>query len=169
MIALWKRVRRLPDAERGFTLVELMVVVAIVGTLSAIALPLYANVNGRARVAKAQADVRALVSAVTLYQTHMGALPPDLTALNSPQVNSYGVSAGPFLAPRPRLLRAGRRTPILRRPGTLSRLLPAAPQTAPPSPSRSASGSPGRERGRASCPALFSRPWRAIPRAVVRE
>ena len=101
MIVLWKRVRRLPGAEHGFTLVELMVVVAIIGTLSAVALPLYANVNGRARVAKAQADVRALVSAVTLYQTHMGALPPDLTALNSPQVNSYGVSAGPFLASTP--------------------------------------------------------------------
>jgi type IV pilus assembly protein PilA len=101
MIALWKRTRRLSGAERGFTLIELMIVVAIIGILSALAIPLYANVNGRARVAKAQADVRALVSAVTMYQTHMGALPPDLTALNSAQINAYGVSAGPFLASTP--------------------------------------------------------------------
>jgi type IV pilus assembly protein PilA len=101
MIALWKRTRRLSGAERGFTLIELMIVVAIIGILSALAIPLYANVNGRARVAKAQADVRALVSAVTMYQTHMGALPPDLTALNSAQINAYGISAGPFLSSTP--------------------------------------------------------------------
>ncbi|HET8578650.1 MAG TPA: prepilin-type N-terminal cleavage/methylation domain-containing protein [Methylomirabilota bacterium] len=101
MIALWNRVWRLSRAQRGFTLIELLVVVAIIGILSAIAIPLYANVHGRARVAKAQADVRAIASAVTLYQTHMGAVPPNLAALNSPQTNSYGITAGPFLTLTP--------------------------------------------------------------------
>jgi type II secretion system protein G len=101
MIVGWKHVRRQLGAHRGFTLVELMVVVAIIGILSAIAIPLYANVHGRARVAKAQADVRAIASAVTLYQTHMGAVPPSLAALNSPQTNSYGITAGPFLTSTP--------------------------------------------------------------------
>jgi type II secretion system protein G len=87
--------------QKGFTLIELMIVVAIIGILTAIAFPLYANIQARARVAKAQADARTLASAVVIYSAHTGVLPGSLNDLSSSVVGIGGGPAGPFISPIP--------------------------------------------------------------------
>lgn len=74
--------------ERGVTLVELMIVVAILAIIAAIAITLYQDVEKRAKLAADQQTTAALASAISIYYgKHDGSLPAttaDVLALVTP-------------------------------------------------------------------------------------
>ncbi len=66
--------------ERGFTLVELAIVVLIISILAAMAQPHYSHMRTRARAAQAVSELDNLRSAVVRYQGLNHAWPPEAAA-----------------------------------------------------------------------------------------
>ncbi|MFH1742267.1 MAG: prepilin-type N-terminal cleavage/methylation domain-containing protein [bacterium] len=65
--------------KNSFTLIELLIVVAIIGILAAIAVPNFLNAQTRAKVARVRADLRSLGTALETYFLDRGDYPRDQT------------------------------------------------------------------------------------------
>ncbi|EMT3523121.1 pilin [Neisseria gonorrhoeae] len=63
--------------QKGFTLIELMIVIAIVGILAAVALPAYQDYTARAQVSEAILLAEGQKSAVTEYYLNNGEWPEN--------------------------------------------------------------------------------------------
>jgi type IV pilus assembly protein PilA len=64
---MFKLINKARKNEKGFTLVELMVVVVIIGVLVAIAVPVYQNVVTGAEERAVEANERIINSAISMY------------------------------------------------------------------------------------------------------
>jgi type II secretion system protein G len=65
---MWRR-------GKGFTLIELMVVIAIILILALIAIPAYRNMQDRARKSRVQSDLRTLANALQMFFTDWNTYP----------------------------------------------------------------------------------------------
>jgi prepilin-type N-terminal cleavage/methylation domain-containing protein len=72
-----------PDAERGFTLVELVMVVAIIGVLVAVAIPYFTGVRRAAQDRAAHTELRAVLLAEKMIWLETGAYTADLAQLGA--------------------------------------------------------------------------------------
>ncbi|ENV8246963.1 pilin, partial [Neisseria gonorrhoeae] len=78
--------------QKGFTLIELMIVIAIVGILAAVALPAYQDYTARAQVSEAILLAEGQKSAVTEYYLNNGKWPENNTSagVTSPATDIKG-------------------------------------------------------------------------------
>jgi general secretion pathway protein G len=72
-----------PAHQRGFTLIEIMVVVIIIGLLAAVIVPQVINKVDEARVSKAKADIQSLETALTMYRLDNSKYPTTDQGLTS--------------------------------------------------------------------------------------
>jgi general secretion pathway protein G len=66
---------------RGFTLIEMLAVMAIIGTLTAFAMPHYHAIRDKALIAQAEGDIRALEVDIMTYYAGANLYPADLATI----------------------------------------------------------------------------------------
>lgn len=78
-VAASRRFPRSRTNSKGFTLLELLIVVALLLTIAAIAIPNLMAALDQARIARAVGDIKTLEDEIVLFQTINGQLPDDLS------------------------------------------------------------------------------------------
>jgi general secretion pathway protein G len=94
-------------SRRGFTLVEILIVVVIIGILAAIVVPKYTGMVSDASTAALQDQLRQTRTVIELFRLQHANVPPalngsDWTDLTQAKPNALGITCGPYLTSVPK-------------------------------------------------------------------
>jgi general secretion pathway protein G len=70
-------------SRKGFTIIELLIVIAVIAILIGIALPKFKGMRDEGNIAKAKGELRTLQTAVESYKIHTNSYPTALGNLNA--------------------------------------------------------------------------------------
>jgi len=93
------RIRGNKTKVRGFTLIELMIVIAIVGLLASIAIPSYQNYVKRAQMAETGVKLGAWAREIKMWKAVMGRYPNDSHIVLPPDAPGLSIDVNEWLAP----------------------------------------------------------------------
>lgn len=85
------------NRERGFTLIELMIVVAIIAILAGVLIPNFVHARAQTATAACESNLRAIATAAELYFTDNQAYPATTATVDRTFGSANGAASGTYL------------------------------------------------------------------------
>ena len=82
--------------KKGFTLIELVIVIAILGILAGLAIPRFLDATATARGSRIVADLRTIDSAIVIYNAKTGSLPGAIDDITTGPTAASGTTKAKY-------------------------------------------------------------------------